>query len=88
MIDSEVGACRRAVLERLMVALVVVVLDKFINGFFQVRKAVIVFKLDHVLHRPLVSLNLSLDLWMVLGTMDFSDALLFHKLLDIFRYVA
>ncbi len=50
MVGSVVNACRRAVVERLMVSFVIVVLDILINGPLQVRKAVVVFKLDYVLH--------------------------------------
>jgi hypothetical protein len=59
---SEIDIGRRHIVERLVIAVVVVVGDEVSESRFQLPWEVIVLELDYVLHRSVIALDLALSL--------------------------
>jgi hypothetical protein len=65
VLPAEVNIGRRDVVDRFVIALIVVVGDEVPKSGFQLSWEVVVLELDHVLHRPVIALDLALGLRVV-----------------------
>jgi len=69
----------------LMVSLVIVIFDKFGDRFLKFPREIVVFEIDHILDCPVVSLDLSLGLWVIGSTTDMGNVSCLQICLQILR---
>ena len=73
--SSEVNVDRRQVVQALVIALIVVVLDELVDAMFELTWQIVVFQQDLVFHRAVISLDLTLRHRVVRPAADVSDTL-------------
>ena len=85
---SEVDVSGREVLQALVIASMVVMIDKGVDLLPEITGQVVVFQQDAVLQGLVPALDLALGLWMVRGTADVIHLLVFEPISQFARDVA
>ena len=83
----EVDVSRSEIVEALVIAAMVVVLDEGGDLALEIAGQVVVFKQDAILERLMKALDLALGLWMIGGAADVLHVLLIQPLRQIRRDV-
>src|SRR5271163_445358 len=83
----EVDVSRGEIVEALVIAVTVVVLDEGGDLALEIAGQVVVFKQDAILERLMPTLDLALGLWVVWGAADVLHVLLIQPLREIRRDV-
>jgi hypothetical protein len=87
-VTTEVDICGRDVVQALVIALVIVVIDKGFNLGFEVSRQEVVFQKNTVLQRLMPTLDLALGLRMIWRTARMLHAFVLQPLSQITRDVA
>ena len=83
----EVDVSRSEIVEALVIAVMVIVLDEGGDLAFEIAGQVVVFKQDAILERLMPALDLALGLWVIGGAADVLHVLLIQPLREIRRDV-
>jgi hypothetical protein len=83
--STEVDVGWRQVVQTLVVAAVVVVLDELAGALFKLSWQIIVFQQDPIFHRAVISLDLALCHRVVSSTADVFDAFVLEPLTKLAR---